>query len=1376
METAWWPFRIFCWCYHSLLELTVFGCLLVAVTASATTTGASGYWKNEEDAGWNDNGFSAAIVNLQMDDEKGREGGGKVLMYGGYAGQYGMRQNTSLIYERRKTRFGRSVLPMWKFVTSCTPGKPGKRSNHAMVSMEPNRALLFGGKCGDGAAHHASGKKEEDCNPDEENKHWAFDATTNCWEKAVTYKGDLPPYNFYDSVVSPINKTLGLFVLYGGRTPQRKITVTAEIERPTDIDDGHPVWIGHYQKVGLGIVVEWRKMSPLLSDAPPFLEHKSMAPLGPSQIVLVGSDQIHTESLDTWILSCNNCNAGRRLRNYVFEWKKHGHGTAFPNPDKFAYESQNYKVVALQREGSAMIIGGGVARRPGMGLYVWSLAKQAWSGALKRDDKDVGKTVNSKEILQISKRFRFQIAQFGSSTFVLNSGESKEGNMREDTFDIQLGEQPGRPGLVLAAHDVSANVGPFSPGRYGHSMALLNNTLLLFGGVGKGVSASNMTCDSNDGLAYHSDLWVYSGRDRRSWPRTQMAIEWITVKQSVLVNGRTYDSTPPRLHTLTAPFIYKGRHYLLSFGGENHGRKKRTTWVLRNEGDSWVWEKWNPRMENIIDAPYCDEKDLDTLVHCLVPNFSKNNRLAAWKEGVIMVESPGALDTGREARTWLFSCDNSEAAMGSSRNVSNDCKWERYRERDKPRKKDWNRPTITNDSDDMVHLVGIDVIVTNARSISAKPCSGTVIFSPAPTKGKWKCLKNAKLPDVEGGMLATSAYMTATLFGQFKSYVFVYHPHNEQNSTWVEVKRDSWVVQSYMSRQPTLERRDTEIACTNKDCTKLIMSGGIQTEYGTEISDMWSFQSGCPPGRYALEHATGAYYCESCPRNRYSDQFTTSGTQCKECPVFREANSVGSEDKIQCNQVTAKDCLHGKLEFAASDPECRCEIGFYGTKCDNKCDCSGSRCNIYGKCICSLDIGAHLLGMKKCEMVYIFPIAMFVIILIPLLLVVWIWKNNRHVKFFKGKMEETRQLGDRIWQEKRKKAQELKKANRELQKLQDGVKILGSEVKLKKKIGEGSFAKVYKGAWRGKNVAVKVLNVSAKKSYKKQNIFNDLETRVLQRTRHKNLVLFFGAGTFKSGQDFLVSEFVCGGDLRSVLERPGEEFALKIGSRYARDIAAGMAYLHRKQILHRDLKSANILVTVSGTCKVTDFGLSKLTKSKETNNSASFSHHSSKTLTGFVGSIVWMAPEVMHRRKVVYDNKADVYSFAMVMFEILTSKIPWEKARTAKDVIFKVLAGKRPPYKLSNKVAQEGTEFEALMAQCWDKDQAARPEFKDIVKTLSRLRQDRRYSKIEDIGLTDSLLADYNSATTQRSFSEVSETTTDVENNSAKWAVASMHG
>ena len=65
-------------------------------------------------------------------------------------------------------------------------------------------------RCGDGAAHHASGKKEQDCNPDEENKHWAFDATTNCWEKAVTYKGDLPPYNFYDSVVSPINKTLGL--------------------------------------------------------------------------------------------------------------------------------------------------------------------------------------------------------------------------------------------------------------------------------------------------------------------------------------------------------------------------------------------------------------------------------------------------------------------------------------------------------------------------------------------------------------------------------------------------------------------------------------------------------------------------------------------------------------------------------------------------------------------------------------------------------------------------------------------------------------------------------------------------------------------------------------------------------------------------------------------------------------------------------------------------------------------------------------------------------------------------------------------------------------------------------------------------------------
>ena len=1358
---------------HSLLELTVFGCLLVAVTTSATNTGASGYWKNEEDVGWNDNGFSAAIVNLQMDDEKGREGEGRVLMYGGYAGQFGLRQNTSLIYERRKTPFGYSVLPMWKFITSCTPGKPGKRSDHAMVSMEPNRALLFGGKCGDGAAHHASGKTDQwECNPDEENKHWAFDATTNCWEKVVTYKMDLPPYNFYDSVVSPINKTLGLFVLYGGRTPppRRTITVTAEIERPTDIDDGHPVWIGHYQKVGLGIVVEWRKMSPLLSNAPPFLEHKSMAPLGPSQIVLVGSNQTRAESLDTWILSCNNCNAVRRLGNYVFEWKKHGHGTAFPNPDKFAYEKQNYKVVSLQREGSAMIIGGGVARRPGMGLYVWSLAKQAWGSALKRDDKDVGKTVNSEEILQISKRFRFQIAQFGSSTFVLSSGESKEGNLLEETFDIQLLEQPERQGLVVAAHDVSANVGPFSPGRYGHSMALLNDTLLLFGGVGKGISASHEICESDDGLAYHSDLWLYSDSFQEG---AQMAIEWITVKQSVLVNGRPYDSTPPRLHTLMAPFIYKGRHYLLSFGGENRGRKKRTTWVLRNEGDSWLWEKWNPRMENIIDAPYCDEKDLDTLVHCLVPRFSKNNRMARWKEGVIMVESPDALDTKRETRTWFFSCNSSEAAMGSSLNVSNDCKWERYRERDKPRKKDWNRPTITDDSDDMVHLVGIDVIVTNARAISANPCPGTVIFSPAPTKGKWKCLKNAKLPDVEGGMLATSAYMTAILFGQFKSYVFVYNPYNEQNSTWVEVNRDSYDVQSSLL-QPTLARRDTDIACTNKDCTKLIMSGGIQKEYGTEISDMWSFQSGCPPGHYAVEHATGAYYCESCPRNRYSDQFTTIGTECKKCPFFLEANSVGSVDKVQCSQVNANDCSRGKLEFEPSGPVCRCHDGFYGTECDNKCDCNGFPCNSDGKCMCgSLYDLAPKLGLEKCDI--IFPIATGSIILMAVLLVGWIWKNNRHVKFFKDKVEKTRQLGLRIWNEKLKKTEELKKVNSELQKYQEGVKILGSEVKLKKKIGEGSFAAVYKGVWRGRNVAIKVLNVSVKKSHKKRNIFDDLETRVLQRTRHKNLVLFFGAGTFRSGQDFIVSEFVSGGDLRSVLDRPGEEFTLEIGSRYARDIAAGMAYLHRKQILHRDLKSANILVTVSGKCKVTDFGLSKLTKSKESKNSSSLSHPSSKTLTGFVGSIVWMAPEVMHRRKVVYDNKADVYSFAMVMFEILTSKIPWERARTAKDVIFKVLEGKRPPYKLSNKVAQEGTEFEALMVQCWDKDPAARPEFKDIMKTLSRLRIDRRYSKVEDIRLTDTLISDYNSATTQRSFSEVSETTTDVENN-AKWAFASLHG
>ncbi|XP_021890586.1 serine/threonine-protein kinase CTR1-like isoform X1 [Carica papaya] len=211
---------------------------------------------------------------------------------------------------------------------------------------------------------------------------------------------------------------------------------------------------------------------------------------------------------------------------------------------------------------------------------------------------------------------------------------------------------------------------------------------------------------------------------------------------------------------------------------------------------------------------------------------------------------------------------------------------------------------------------------------------------------------------------------------------------------------------------------------------------------------------------------------------------------------------------------------------------------------------------------------------------------------------------------------------------------------------EEDLDIPWSELILKENIGAGSFGTVHRATWRGSDVAVKIL---MEQDFHAQRASEFLrEVAMMKRMRHPNIVLFMGAVTQPPNLS-IVTEYLSEGSLYHLLRMPnaGEILDERLRLNMAYDVAKGMNYLHqlRPPIVHRDLKSLNLLVDSTYTVKVGDFGLSRLKAN---------TFLSSKTAAG---TPEWMAPEVL--RDEPSDEKSDVYSFGVILWELMTLQQPW---------------------------------------------------------------------------------------------------------------------
>ncbi|GLT88754.1 hypothetical protein SLE2022_067650 [Rubroshorea leprosula] len=266
-----------------------------------------------------------------------------------------------------------------------------------------------------------------------------------------------------------------------------------------------------------------------------------------------------------------------------------------------------------------------------------------------------------------------------------------------------------------------------------------------------------------------------------------------------------------------------------------------------------------------------------------------------------------------------------------------------------------------------------------------------------------------------------------------------------------------------------------------------------------------------------------------------------------------------------------------------------------------------------------------------------------------------------------------------------------------------GQDISWGELVLKEKLGVGSFGTVHRANWHGYEVAVKILE--------EQNFYTERfreflrEVAIMKSLRHPNIVRFLGAVT-QPPKLSIVMEYLSRGSLYKLLQMPNTAFVLNLTCRLnmAYDVASGMNYLHqlRPPIVHRDLKSPNLLVTDNYTVKVCDFGLSR---------SKANTFLTSKT---GCGTPEWMAPEVL--RDEPSNEKSDIYSFGVVLWELVTLQQPWKHLTQLQVVATVGFKNKRLeiPSSVNPGIA-------SLIQLCWANEPSGRPSFSYVMESLQQL-------------------------------------------------------
>lgn len=263
-----------------------------------------------------------------------------------------------------------------------------------------------------------------------------------------------------------------------------------------------------------------------------------------------------------------------------------------------------------------------------------------------------------------------------------------------------------------------------------------------------------------------------------------------------------------------------------------------------------------------------------------------------------------------------------------------------------------------------------------------------------------------------------------------------------------------------------------------------------------------------------------------------------------------------------------------------------------------------------------------------------------------------------------------------------------------------------SKLFLGHRFAHGAHSQLYHGIYKDEAVAVKiirapddddngVLGVKLEKQFTR-------EVTLLSRIQHQNVIKFVAACR-KPPVYIIITEYLSEGSLRAYLHKLGHKvLPLQKLTAVALGIARGMEYIHSQGIIHRDLKPENILINRDFQMKIADFGIACEEKLCD-------------VLADDPGTYRWMAPEMIKRKS--YGRKVDVYSFGLILWEMVAGTIPYEDMTPIQAAFAVVNKNLRPS--IPNECP---LSMKALIEQCWCLQPEKRPDFWQLVKVLEHFQ------------------------------------------------------
>lgn len=254
---------------------------------------------------------------------------------------------------------------------------------------------------------------------------------------------------------------------------------------------------------------------------------------------------------------------------------------------------------------------------------------------------------------------------------------------------------------------------------------------------------------------------------------------------------------------------------------------------------------------------------------------------------------------------------------------------------------------------------------------------------------------------------------------------------------------------------------------------------------------------------------------------------------------------------------------------------------------------------------------------------------------------------------------------------------------------------------------EGTFGKVHRAELDGHDVCLKKMPLAGMSMPQRMKIFKDYanELAIMVQMRSPRIILVYGVVTKDPTYLGFVVEYCVNGDLRRELDNntnidPGQK------QTWISDIAIGMRYLYKMNIQHRDLKTMNVLLDEKKRAKISDFGMSK--------SDDLATHAASGTVGGIGGTPAYMAPELLEDN--IFTEKSDVYSYAIVCWEVLTQGRPFPGLKPSQISVQVLIKQARPP--VPENLPDMLMPIVGIMKRCWAHEATERPTFLDITNLL----------------------------------------------------------